>query len=129
VSPSVRRKSGLTGTVRVYATQMIATTLLPDLLSRNADIGSWISPPEQLDIVSRKLGEFRIMACASQAYLDQHGEPAAIEDLAGHRLLGNDKLDTVTQWLKQAGVPLRRPQFALRADAKAACPCRACRCG
>jgi len=26
----------------------------------------------------------------------------------------------MTQWFKQAGVPLRRPQFALRADDKAA---------
>lgn len=138
------RGEALTGTVRVYATQMIATTLLPDLLtgllqaypglqiellasdalpdllSRDADIGFWISPPKQLDIVSRKLGEFRIVACASQGYLEQHGEPLAVEDLARHRLLGNDKLDTMTQWFKQVGVPLGQREFSLRTDDKAA---------
>ena len=84
----------LTGTVRIYASQLIAITLmpallatllreqpglqlelvatdeLPDLLSRDADIGFWLVEPTQPDTVCRKLGTVRIQAMASRSYLD-----------------------------------------------------------
>src|ERR1043165_1391697 len=38
-------------------------------------------------LVARKLATSRAVACASPAYLDEHGEPQAPEDLAGHDCL------------------------------------------
>ena len=139
------RSEGLSGTVRVYASQLLASTLLPpalaqlletqpglqidlqanddlpDLLTRDADIGVWLSEPAQPDVVSRHLGEVRIRACASPGYLARHGEPRNLEQLRSHRLVGHDKLPTMTRWFQQQGLPIRREDFALRTDDKASC--------
>lgn len=137
------RRAQFHGTVRLYATQLLAGLLfpsllpslmaehpglqidlvagdeLPDLLSREADIGFWIQAPKQLDIVSRKLGDFQIVACASPAYLAQHGEPADLPELLQHRMIGHDKLDTMPQWFRQFAPGIERQRYVLRTDDKA----------
>jgi DNA-binding transcriptional LysR family regulator len=132
----------LKGTVRIYATQVIATTLLPtvladmlleqpglqielvatdetpDLLQRDADIGFWLSEPQALDLVSRKLGNVPIVAMASTDYLQRYGTPLSLDDLSGHRFLGHDRLDVMLQWFKQFNLMPDRYHFSFRTDDK-----------
>jgi DNA-binding transcriptional LysR family regulator len=42
-----------------------------------------------LDLVAKPLGHYRMVACASPAYLKAHGTPATPADLRRHRCLGN----------------------------------------
>lgn len=133
----------LSGTVRIYASQLIAITLLPpllatllreqpglqielvatdqlpDLLSRDADIGFWLTPPTDLDTVWRKLGTVRILALASRDYLAHYGQPQSLDDLAGHRWIGHDQIPVMLDWFKQHGMLQHKTDFALRTDDKA----------
>ena len=133
----------LNGTVRIYASQLIAITLLPpllatllreqpglqlelvatdelpDLLSRDADIGFWLVEPTEAETVCRKLGTVRIQAMASQSYLAYFGVPASIDELAAHRLIGHDKLNVMLHWFSQFGLLPDKSHFSLRTDDKA----------
>lgn len=39
------------------------------------------------NLIARPLGQYRIVNCASSAYLEEHGVPQTLEDLAHHKLI------------------------------------------
>ena len=55
-----------------------------DLVEEGFDLGVRIGAPGSDNIVARRLGETRLVPCASPAYLAAHGAPRVPEDLAGH---------------------------------------------
>jgi DNA-binding transcriptional LysR family regulator len=55
-----------------------------DLVEEGFDLGVRIGAPGSDNIVARKLGETRLVPCASPAYLRAHGAPQVPEDLASH---------------------------------------------
>lgn len=55
-----------------------------DLVEEGFDLGVRIGTPGADNLVARKLGETRLVPCASPAYLAAHGAPAMPEDLARH---------------------------------------------
>ena len=55
-----------------------------DLVEEGFDLGIRIGPPGAENLVARKLGETRLVPCASPAYLARHGAPKTPQDLAGH---------------------------------------------
>ena len=129
------------GDVRVTASRVVATYLLPsvaarlalsdpairldivstdevaNLLRRDADIAVRMTRPTQPDLIARKLGELPLAAYASQAYVDTHGlpEPSA-EGLMAHRLIGYDRSTLILDGLRTAGVGASRDDFAVRTD-------------
>ena len=52
-----------------------------DLVEEGFDLGVRIGAPGSENIVARKLGETRLVPCASPAYLAKHGAPESPEDL------------------------------------------------
>lgn len=50
-----------------------------------ADVGFRIGAPPEEGLIARKLFPVQLIVCASPAYLEQHGAPRRIEDLAEHR--------------------------------------------
>jgi len=134
------QRSAETGTVRIAASQVAATWLLPpviaamqvdmpgivielvasnqltNLLRREADIAVRMVRPAQSSLVARKLGEVAICAAAHTAYLARHGTPRKPQDLAQHRLIGYDRDDTIERGFAALGLPLTRGHFALRTD-------------
>jgi LysR family transcriptional regulator for bpeEF and oprC len=40
--------------------------------------------PEESSLVARRIGQARIVTCASPAYLDKHGTPTTLDELSGH---------------------------------------------
>ena len=134
------QRSAETGTVRIAASQVAATWLLPpviaalqvempgivielvasnqltNLLRREADIAVRMLRPAQSSLVAKKLGEVAICAAAHEAYLARHGTPRKPPDLARHRLIGYDRDDTIERGFAALGLPLARDQFALRTD-------------
>jgi DNA-binding transcriptional LysR family regulator len=129
-----------TGTVRVSASEVAATWLLPpllaaladeepglqvelvvsnqlsNLLKREADIALRMLRPTQTSLTARKLGEVAITACAHERYLARAGVPRSANDLLKHRLIGYDRDDTIVRGFARLGQPIRREQFALRTD-------------
>jgi DNA-binding transcriptional LysR family regulator len=55
-----------------------------DLVEEGFDVGIRIGAPGSENIVARKLGETRLLPCASPGYLTAHGIPREPEDLARH---------------------------------------------
>ena len=55
-----------------------------DLVEEGFDLGIRIGAPGAENLVARKLGETRLVPCASPAYLAAHGAPAIPEDLTRH---------------------------------------------
>jgi DNA-binding transcriptional LysR family regulator len=51
------------------------------------DVQVQYAPSLDSDLVTSRVGTFHFAFFASQAYLQQHGEPRSIDDLAGHRLV------------------------------------------
>jgi DNA-binding transcriptional LysR family regulator len=57
---------------------------LVDLVEEGFDLAVRIGVPGSENLVARKLGETRLVPCASPAYLAAHGVPRVPADLAGH---------------------------------------------
>ena len=55
-----------------------------DLVEEGFDLAIRIGPPGADNLVARKLGETRLVPCASPQYLAKHGAPKTPEDLAQH---------------------------------------------
>ncbi|MGU7772686.1 LysR substrate-binding domain-containing protein [Burkholderia sp. MR1-5-21] len=58
-----------------------------DLIGEGFDFALRIGPLEDSTLVARPLGEWRMVACCSPAYLRAHGAPASPADLVGHTCL------------------------------------------
>ncbi|WIJ25625.1 LysR family transcriptional regulator [Devosia sp. RR2S18] len=111
---------GLLGPIRerypAIALELVPSDSAENLLLREADIAIRMFRPTQLELVTRKLGELAIIACAHQHYLDRRGAPQKIEDLYQHDLIGFDRSDLIVQHSRAIGFPLTRDNFVLRSD-------------
>jgi DNA-binding transcriptional LysR family regulator len=58
-----------------------------DLVREGMDCKLRVGNPRESGLVARKLGELRQVNCASPAYLQAHGTPRTLADLARHRLV------------------------------------------
>src|SRR4030081_1620200 len=55
-----------------------------DLVEEGFDLGIRIGGPGSENLVARKLGETRLVPCASPEYLESRGAPKSPDELAGH---------------------------------------------
>lgn len=131
---------GVRGVVRVTASEVIGVEVLPpilqrlrerypelkvelalsnemqDLLQREADIAVRMAAPHHDQLVARRIGAIELGLHASPAYLERHGSPASLDDLARHTVIGPD---TMRPFVRQALARLPgigRELFALRTD-------------
>lgn len=58
-----------------------------DIIEEGFDLAIRIGGTGAQNLVARKLGETRLLACAASTYLARHGAPAAPEDLVRHNCL------------------------------------------
>jgi DNA-binding transcriptional LysR family regulator len=139
-----RRAMATQGSVRISASQVAATYLLPtiiaslqreepgihielvasnqisNLLRREADIALRMVRPEQSSLIARKLGDVPICAAAHEDYLAEHGTPKTPRDLLLHKLIGYDRDETITRGFAKLGVDINRENFIVRTDDQAA---------
>lgn len=131
---------GLTGTVRLSASQPVACALLPpvlarlrdqlpdvqiellvsndvsNLLQREADIAVRMVRPEQGSLMGKRVGQVAIGAYAHRDYLRRRGTPRQLTDLAQHELIGFDRGTDILRGMAGMGHRMDRAQFALRTD-------------
>lgn len=134
------RETDLTGSVRVTASQIVSHHILPpviaglrrdypmisvdlvatdsteNLLFREADIAVRMYRPQQLEIVTRHLGNIQIGVCAARSYLDRHGRPDTVEELRRHGLVGYDRSELILRGMQELGIPATRDWFTTRCD-------------
>lgn len=133
-------EEGISGTVRISASQPVACFLLPpilaqmrlalpqvqvelvssnevsNLLRREADIALRMVQPDQASLVAKKIAKITLGAYAHRDYLRRRGTPRQIADLLAHELIADDKAGTVLKGFAQFGFPVTREQFAFRTD-------------
>lgn len=96
--------------------EMALSNQLQDLLRREADIAVRMTPPEQGQLIARRIGSIELGLHARPDYLDRHGRPASFADMAGHTLVGFDR---VTPFIRAGARRLggiTRDSFSLRCD-------------
>nr|WP_325254092.1 LysR family transcriptional regulator [Amylibacter sp.] len=137
---SAGRAAEIRGTVRITASEIVATYILPELIAdllaqepelqielvatnstenlllREADIALRMVEPAQLDLITRKLGAIPVGLYAAQHYLDRAGTPQSFDDLTHHRLLGYDRSDLMIRGMAAFGITMQREDFAFRVD-------------
>lgn len=67
--------------------ELSSTDRKVDIVREGFDCVLRVGELSDSSLVARPLGRFRQLNCASPAYLARHGTPAALEDLARHRLV------------------------------------------
>lgn len=96
--------------------EMALSNQLQDLLRREADIAVRMTPPEQGQLIARRIGSIELGLHARPDYLDRHGRPESFADMAGHTLVGFDR---VTPFIRAGAKRLggiTRDSFSLRCD-------------
>ncbi len=139
------RSEAIAGVVRITASEVVATYALPpivtelrriqpeievelvasnatdNLLQREADIAVRMYRPEQLDVITRKIGDVPIGAYAAHDYIARAGRPNCLEDLNHHCLVGFDRSDEIIRGFRARGVEVDHRFFAVRCDDHVTC--------
>ena len=134
------RADTLNGTVRITASQIVATYILPpilaemrqqepdiqielvatnrveNLLYREADIAIRMVRPTQQDLLARKVGDMQLGLFATDGYLARHGEPHDFADVFDLNVIGYDRSELIVEGAAEYGFRLDRDSFDLRCD-------------
>ena len=134
------RHDAMAGVVRVAASEVVGVEVLPpmlaafrarhpgvvielslsnqmeNLLRRDADIAIRMVRPTQDALVARHLGGIALGLYAHRRYLQAHGRPSTVAELATHALIGFDHETAYIRAMRPAGLPYTREHFALRTD-------------
>lgn len=132
--------SGVRGTVRLTASEVIGVEVLPpilaslrdqhpqlvfelvlsnkvdDLLHREADIAVRMVKPTQDALVAKRVGGVVLGLHAHERYLALHGLPKSMADLAGHAMIGFDHESAFIRKLQTQYPAFSRASLAFRAD-------------
>ena len=134
------RETSVEGTIRITASEVVATYILPkilvelqnaepaievelvatnsvqNLLARDADIAIRMVRPTQNDLIAKKVNDMAMGAYARRDYLDRHGTPETIDDMVSHRIVGYDRTDLIERGMKRLGIEADRSAFKFRTD-------------
>jgi DNA-binding transcriptional LysR family regulator len=67
--------------------ELVATDRMVDLVEEGIDVAIRYNEAPDSSLIVRRLGRFRVVACAAPAYLERRGVPRQPSDLAGHNCL------------------------------------------
>ncbi len=87
-----------------------------NLLFREADIAVRMYRPEQLDMITKHLGDIELGMFAAQSYIARKGRPSGPDDLPHHDMVGYDANDDIIREMRAMGIPATRDWFAVRCD-------------
>lgn len=132
------------GTVRISASEVIGIEVLPpilaelrnhypelavelslsdaveDLLRQEADIAVRMVAPTQDALLTRRIGGIPLGLYAHRRYLDRHGTPKTLGDLAHHTMIGFDRESAFVRSMRKRVPLLNSMQPAFRTDSNLA---------
>ncbi|MDI1342037.1 LysR family transcriptional regulator [Polaromonas sp.] len=131
---------GISGTVRITASQPVACYVLPpilaqmrlalpdiqvelvasnavsNLLRREADIALRMVQPDQASLVAKRIARVTLGTYAHRDYLRRRSTPKQPQDLLNHELVGSDRDEAILKGMAGFGLPVTRESFAFRCD-------------
>lgn len=78
--------------------ELVSNESLVDLLEARTDVAVRIGELKDSSLSATPLGLSQIRILASPTYLEKHGTPKSVEDLAHHQLLGFNSLEKLNDW-------------------------------
>lgn len=138
------RAEAVHGTVRLTASEMAATYVLPRILSdlheieprieieliasmtaenlllREADIAVRMFRPEQNDVITRHVNTLQLGVFAHRDYIARRGLLTELSDITGHSVIGYDREDLMIRGFRRAGFEVDREFFCFRSDCQTA---------
>lgn len=97
--------------------EVVASNGLSDILRREADIAIRHVRPAQPDLVGRRCRDSAAHLYAARSYLDAHGRPERIEDLARADFVGFIRVEELVAVLRdERGLPLSLENFRWSAN-------------
>lgn len=69
-----------------------------DLMEKRTDVAFRIGRLKDSTLHATPIGSSRLRILASPAYLERHGTPQTVDDLAGHTLLGFNQPESLNDW-------------------------------
>ena len=145
LSLQLAETESITGTVRITASQIVATYILPNILTdmhevepnievevvasdrtdnllrREADIAIRMYRPTQDDVITKKVGEFELGMFAANSYIEQNGTPSSMRELLDHNFIGYDRSPLIIDGFKRMGINISRNFFSFRSDDQVVC--------
>ena len=101
---------------RELAIELVLSNRIENLLNREADIAVRMVRPDQEALVARHIGAIPLGFFARQDYLQRHGVPQSLDELASHTLIGFDRdISSIRAFTARIG-SVDRNIFALRTD-------------
>jgi len=100
--------------------ELVLTDRVQDLLHREADIAVRMAQPRQEQLLARRIGRIEVGLHAHRDYLERHGTPRSLEQLAEHGLIGYDQPTAYVRRMEQFLKGVRRDMFSLRSDSNLA---------
>ena len=94
--------------------ELVLTNRLSDLLQLEADIAVRMVRPSQEQLLARRIGLIEVGLHARDDYLQRHGTPLDMRDLASHSLIGFDQENAFIRSLAIQG--FERSAFACSSD-------------
>jgi DNA-binding transcriptional LysR family regulator len=134
------RAKGIEGTVRITASRVVSSAILPPILARlraeepgieidlvpsdttenlllgEADLALRMYRPTQLDLVAQKLAEMPLGLYAARTYLDRLGRPDSPEALMRLDFIGQDRETQIIRAMAAVGMTVSRSFFPIRTD-------------
>ena len=86
-----------------------------NLLHKEADIAVRMVQPRQDALIARRIGNITVGLHAHRRYLKRRGQPASLDELRQHALIGFDQETPALRALRDR-LPYGREDFALRSD-------------
>ena len=96
--------------------EVIASDALSDLLRREADIAVRHVPPEQPELIARKVRDAVAHFYAAETWVKVHGHPRRAEEAAALPFVGADRSGRLLAFLRGQGLPLSEANFSSYAD-------------
>lgn len=95
---------------------LTASDRTDNLLFHEADIALRMYRPEQLDMITRHLGQLKLGIYATPDYLARNGTPETFTEVLDHALIGYDRDDRLIRGFREVGLAVTRDSFPIRTD-------------
>jgi DNA-binding transcriptional LysR family regulator len=96
--------------------EILANDSLENLLRRDADIAVRFARPGQDALLARRIGDVEIGLYAARSYLERHGRPRTIDELAGHSITSSLSGGEVRSFVAQMGRQGTEMRLRLRSN-------------
>jgi DNA-binding transcriptional LysR family regulator len=109
---------GLAGFLARYPSvdvDLVTAARFVNLVADGFDLAIRIDPAPDPGLVVRRIGTSRLVVVAAPAYLETHGAPATLQDLARHSCVCFSPLESRTEWTVGGETATVRPKLLVSA--------------